>query len=326
MLRLLPGELAILLRKTKLAVAFNSPLLGTASLGPGSLTRNVDDILREISPVMTASQIRAHLQALVTPSAFIEIARGLHRQPPSTFFACVGINDHPVFSVISLEPDGSCMILLPSSREDLAIWILRTFREIPAPEITLREFPPMKSAGLIVVMALADLFRSTYPYPDPEWRPREEIGFDVDRLLQILEDGSSGRDSSSLVECWKTLSGVSVPTPNKEEIEGILFVLANEGFLHLELTDDGKANFLMGKAFTWAMRCLAWWDLTLTLMATSLDSIAAIQATGIWRWKPTHPNPDQQVELEVIAGTDFESDVRDFLDRAMGLHDEFPHH
>jgi hypothetical protein len=270
-LQFFPGELLRLLRKEGLMVAPDSPLMGTAALGAGWSPRTSDAILDEAVGVVDRTQLQAHLRALVAPNGTVEIRRGMHRQPPAAFFACAGPGLEPVFSIVNVEPDGSCRILLLSSGEALVAWTVEALRYLPAPEIVLRRFPRLVPSGLVVVLAMADLFRSIYTHPDPTWRPEAAIHFSVRRLWQILDDGKAGRDGSSIAAAWSTLAGGTIAMPSHEQIAGVLILLANEGLLHLEVDDAGEAVFALGESITWAVRCLAWWDLTLVLSASGGD-------------------------------------------------------
>lgn len=310
-----PGEMPLLLEALGLRPSPASLLWAAGMMSAEPSERSTAEIISDLPAALDRATLADSLAALAQPAAVLSVRRGARRVPPATMFVAVSASGREGV-VVDSHPDGSANLLLPFDRGSLTAFLTSGLRYAQAPEIPLGAFPPLSPEGLAVVLALADLFRGAYPEPDPEWFPDAAISFRTAELYSYLQDGWAGLAPSSLVLGYGDLVGEPLPQFSVEALESLLYVLANENLLHLDFDADEETRFTFGESLTWALRCMAWWDLTLAVTpwpGDGVEPLVAIQASGIWRFAAPTVGPPGTIEARVIGGEELERELDELV-------------
>ena len=319
-----PGDLARLLAQLGIEPTAASPLHEYPELLTGEASPPSAEHLEDRTVLTDARAYAEHIQALAQPVAVLRVRRGRHRQPPDTFYACTADRFWRTTTVLSPNADGSAMLLFPPDRTALLEWLLEGLGSIRPAEVPLTALPPLRPVGLAIVLALAGLFRARYPDPDPAWAPDAPLAFGLDEVQAQLQDGLTGADRHSLLVAYMDLVQERLPHVGPEALEGVLYVLANEQLVELEESDTTLVGIVLGERLTWALRCLAWWDLTLAVEPwprdwhPTVEPIYAIQASAVWRFDA---GPDATLPPRMTSGFELADDLQAFLDAAAGVLD-----
>jgi len=283
-----PGELAALLTARRLAVSPDSPLVPAGLLG-AAVTQ---------APALAdvpAASFDAALATLAQPERVLGGRRGARGNPAWPFFVC---SQKGVAVLLAPEPGGAARLRFPFTGAEMTAWLAEPFRIFAAPEIPLRELPALAPNGLLVLLAIADLFRGRYPALDPDWQNTAPVSFTASDVAANLRGGLAGDDAGSLIQGWLGLGAARPELPGNDDVLGLLFVFANEAWLTVDISGD-EPVFTLGDAFVWTIMTLAWWDLSLAVTPAKGEAVAVIQGLALWRFIT---ETDGRIRLTAISG------------------------
>lgn len=323
---LYPGELAVLLEKNGYRLDGDSPLAAEAAFRyPEALLRSPEDLLAEVANSASREALDGYLRCLVHPGGLLKIKRGMRRQPVETFFACTGAPDGGIL-LLKVRQDEGVELLFPFSLETLAETLSGGMGDIQPLNLPLEGFMPLSPGGAVALLALADLFNELYPTPDPEWLPDAPLLFTLESWRRLIEGGLQANPKDSLVAAFQDLTGVSVPPLERDELASLLLVFANEGYIGVEseqaLPGDLDVLYYAARELTIALRCMAWWDLSLGIEGfpqsaeTGILPFYALQATAIWQFAPQADA--QQISIQAIYGQKLKETVTQILRQSFG--------
>jgi hypothetical protein len=236
---------------------------------------------------------------------------------PTPVFACTANPEWDSTTIYAPQADGSATLMFLPDRSALKDWLMEGTREMARPEIPLLPLPRLAPSGLAVVLALADLFRERYPDPNPAWKPDVPIAIAVDRLAAQLDSD----DPHSLATMYEQLAERDLPRLGRDELERVLFMFANEQLIVLDADAPPITRFELSDRFAWTLRCLAWWDLTLSIQPWSPaasrtgKAVTVIQASSLWRCTDLLDTPGPTAELSCLDAQELERAVEDILAR-----------
>ena len=283
-----PGELTALLQARRLAVSPDSPLVPAGLLG--APTADVPALAE-----VPATSLDTALATLAQPERVVSGRRGARRNPAWPFFVC---SQRHGAVLLAPEPGGAARLRFPFTDAALIEWLAAPFRIFAAPEIPLRELPALAPDGLLVLLALADLFRGRFPQLDPDWQNTAPVSFTASDVAANLRGGLAGDDPGSLIQGWLGLGAARPELPGNDDVLGLLYVFANEAWLTVDISGD-EPVFTLGDAFVWTIMTLAWWDLSLAVAPAKGESVAVIQGLALWRFLA---EADGRIRLAAISG------------------------
>lgn len=298
-LLLQPGDLTALLQARGLSALDGSELLSSDLMGATSHREPLD-----------LEGLDSALATLAAPSFVISGCRGARRMPPWPF-TLYRQNAGPT-ALLAPEGDGYARLRFPYSEGALMDWLAGPFRRFATPEIGWTEIPALTPSGLVVLLALVDLFRHRYPDLDPDWAETEPIIFGLPEVMACVTSAISGTDPSAL---WSGLTGLGLPRPpaiSSEMVESLLYVFANEGYLAVDLTHP-EPLFRFTDPFLGVPLSLAWWDLSLGLEARTGGKdgpLRVIQGLALWSFETLN---DGRVSMKASSGQELEARMRTLI-------------
>ncbi|MBS2039815.1 zinc ribbon domain-containing protein [bacterium] len=292
-----PGHLGSLLEKRGLELPQGSPLwlfeLATLTSQAGQPT--------------VFEGLEMALAALARPAKILCGRRGARRMAPWPF--CVACDQQGLAVLAAPEGGGHGRLRFPYSEPVLMDWLVGAFRRFASPEIGFLEFPPLHPGGLSVLLALVDLFRHRYPELDPDWSESEPILFGLPEISACVATALAGSDPSSLYSGLAGLGFAPPPEVSSDDLESLLYLFANEGYLEVDLTHQ-EPLFRFTEAFVGFPLSLAWWDLSLsleTVLGEPCQAIRLIQGLALWSFESLE---DGRVAMKALSGHELEARVR----------------
>lgn len=292
-----PGDLAALLAERGIALPPGLPSLAPDLMETGPSSRE------PVGP----EGLDSALAILASSSHELVGRRSARRCEPWPFFLYRSEEGPAV--LVAPEGCGHGRLRFPYSEQALMDWLVGPFRRFAAPEIGWTEIPALAPSGLAVLLAIVDLFRHRYPELDPDWADTEPVVFDLPELLACLTAAIEGADPSSLVSA---LAGLGLPRPHAltpDQVEALLYVFANEGYLELDLTHP-EPLFALTEAFVGVPLSLAWWDLTLGLEAVRGEPsghLRVVQGLALWSFRTLE---DGRVRMQAVSGQELEARIQ----------------
>lgn len=250
--------------------------------------------------------LEAALVALARPGRVLSGRRGARRMAPWPF--CVACDKEGLAVLVAPEGGGHGRLRFPYSEPALIDWLVGAFRRFATPEIGFLEFPPLHPSGLNVLLALVDLFRHRYPELDPDWSESEPILFGLPEISACVATAAAGTDPSSLSSGLAGLGLARPPALSADELESVLYLFANEGYLEVDLTHE-EPLFRLTEPFVGVPLSLAWWDLSLSLevvLGEPCRAIRVIQGLALWSFESLE---DGRVVMKTLSGHELEDRV-----------------
>jgi len=311
-LSLSPNEVAAALQELGLASESGAALAGLAATPGGEPLAGLSESSR--------NALAAALALLCRGGLAPAFRRGRRARPGYQGFLVPA--DEPAEATLALLEDGGALDLYVGlTSAQLLDWLLAPFASFRVPEIPLPALEPVPPETMVVLLALADLFRKRYPDPDPEWAPDGNLTFDEAELAAIATEPEPYH---SLRAAWETVGGPSLPLLDGGAVSHELLVLALWQWLGkgepLDAIDeealtpaDAPDSYWLPPALLWWVRCLAWWNHLLAI-GTDGDGIAVIQATALWRIVPEEDEEGRpELSLHVIVPAELHHAVEEAL-------------
>ena len=320
---LYPGELAFLMEKYGVLLEADALLATDKTFSYQDTLRKPDLLLAEIDSTINRDVLVSYLNTLACPSALVRVKRGLRRRPVQISYACKSGAPDGEIILLATRPDGGAELLFPFNQSSLCQFLCGGMGDIPPLEPPMSTFMPLSPSGMSALLALADLFNQEYPYADPDWQPDVPLLFTRDSWHELVIDGLQAEPLDSLVAGFQNLSGLQIDPIGIDELDSLLLIFCNEGWIGVESEDDhlpinSNAVFYVGKDLAITLRCMAWWDLSLGLELMADESpFYAIQASINWQFSSKNDNLERII-VQAIDGETLTNRVIEFLKMGFG--------
>jgi hypothetical protein len=294
-----PGQVAALIESLALRPSAGSPL----AAGSGAAAPAPPPAEARLEAAVTILRAAADC---VAPPVF---SRGRRARPNYRGWLFGAAADPDEAALLLREENGAVDLYFGVTHDDLVHWLLQPYAGFQIPEIDLPVLETVPAATMTVLLALADLFRTRYPDPEPDWAPDGDFRFDVAELATLVPPADP---LHSLRTAWAAVGGPELPLLDDQALDTELTILSLWAWLGkgevLEAIDedaltaaDQPDSYWIAPALLWWVRCLAWWNHLLAVGPRGAG-VAAIQATALWTIEPVDENAELRLQPITPAG------------------------